>query len=191
VPPYTWSATGLPSGLAINPTTGAISGTPNAAGTFPVTVTVTDGATTSAQRAYTVMVVPPGCPITIVGWRGEYYSNRTLTEPSTLCRDDAAVDFDWRGNAPAPGLPKNGFSIRWTRTQDFAAGSYTFTMGSDAGSRLWVDDVLVIDEWSVHPYPTILPTAAVTLTPGSHTIVMEYFERNGTARATLAWSSTS
>jgi hypothetical protein len=42
--PYTYSASNLPSGLAINSSTGAITGTPpsNSVGTAAVTVTVTD-----------------------------------------------------------------------------------------------------------------------------------------------------
>ena len=42
---FTWSATGLPNGLAIAPATGLISGTPTALGTFPVHVNATDGNT--------------------------------------------------------------------------------------------------------------------------------------------------
>ena len=38
---YTWTATGLPAGLSINPTTGTISGYPSDTGTSLVTVTVT------------------------------------------------------------------------------------------------------------------------------------------------------
>ena len=34
-PPYTWSATGLPAGLSIDPSTGEISGIASAAGSFP------------------------------------------------------------------------------------------------------------------------------------------------------------
>jgi hypothetical protein len=44
VPPYTWSAVGLPSGLAINSATGAVSGTPANASTYAFNVTVTDSA---------------------------------------------------------------------------------------------------------------------------------------------------
>jgi hypothetical protein len=40
--PRTWSATGLPPGLSITPGTGAITGTPSTAGSYPVTVVVTD-----------------------------------------------------------------------------------------------------------------------------------------------------
>ena len=52
----TYTATGLPPGLAIKPATGLITGTPSAAGTFPVTVTATDttGASGSAAFGWTV-----------------------------------------------------------------------------------------------------------------------------------------
>jgi subtilisin family serine protease len=41
-PPYEFSITGLPPGLSLNPETGAITGTPATAGSFPYTATVTD-----------------------------------------------------------------------------------------------------------------------------------------------------
>jgi hypothetical protein len=56
--PFTWSATGLPSGLFIDPATGIIFGIPanvvatGAFATFPVTVTITDG---SAATVNTVL----------------------------------------------------------------------------------------------------------------------------------------
>jgi Putative Ig domain len=41
-PPYTWSAANLAAGLAIDPSTGAITGTPTAPGNGPAKVTITD-----------------------------------------------------------------------------------------------------------------------------------------------------
>jgi len=49
--PYTWSATGLPAGLTLSPE-GNLTGSAAAAGTFPVTFTVTDGANQNADPAY-------------------------------------------------------------------------------------------------------------------------------------------
>jgi hypothetical protein len=45
----TYSATGLPAGLALNASTGLISGTPTSKGTFTVTVRVSDGKVTVAR----------------------------------------------------------------------------------------------------------------------------------------------
>ncbi len=59
----TYSATGLPTGLSISASSGLVSGTPSAAGTFNATVTATD--TTSASGAttftWTVSGVATGC----------------------------------------------------------------------------------------------------------------------------------
>ncbi|MEU1498012.1 M4 family metallopeptidase [Streptomyces sp. NPDC005732] len=51
-----YSASGLPAGLSINSSTGAITGTPTTAGTYSTTVTVTDstGATGTASFSWTV-----------------------------------------------------------------------------------------------------------------------------------------
>jgi hypothetical protein len=130
-------------------------------------------------------IVPALCPATVTGWLGEYFHNRTLTGPSLLCRDDATIDFDWSQGPPGTPLPSDDFSARWTRTMAFAAGSYTFTVGSDDGARLYIDGALVGDWWYDTSYVT--RTLTRTLTAGDHIIVMEFYERGGYARATLHW----
>ena len=63
--PYAWSATGLPTGLTINATTGVISGTTTIAGSNTVVVTVTDASSTNASKSLTLVIVPPAAPATI------------------------------------------------------------------------------------------------------------------------------
>jgi len=58
----TYGGNGLPAGMAIAVSTGLISGTPVAAGNYPVTVTVSDGMQT-ATRTFTWSVANPVAPV--------------------------------------------------------------------------------------------------------------------------------
>ncbi len=57
VTPYTWAATGLPAWLSLNSSTGSLSGTPTAGGSFDFTIRVTDRAQNTAVQSFTVTVI--------------------------------------------------------------------------------------------------------------------------------------
>jgi Zn-dependent metalloprotease len=63
--PYHFAATGLPAGISINATSGQVSGTPTAGGTFSVTVNVTDSSNPvksgSTQFTFTISGGGGGC----------------------------------------------------------------------------------------------------------------------------------
>eukprot|EP00899_Mesostigma_viride_P026989 jgi/Mesvir1/7475/Mv19239-RA.1 len=63
VPPYTWSASGLPTGLSINGATGNITGTPTAGGSFNVIVTVADSVGTTASKSFALTVSVPALAV--------------------------------------------------------------------------------------------------------------------------------
>lgn len=185
--PYRFAATGLPPGLTIA-TSGAVSGTPTAAGVFTLQYVVTDatGATTTFTRTLTVAGgAPPGCPSTTTGWWGEYFTGSTLTGTPVFCRADQRIDFDWGTGSPDARIPSDDFSVRWTGWFDFAAGDYRFTAGSDDGIRLYVDDRLVIDRWVVRSYSSDVET--LTIDGGRRKIVVEYNELGGFAQAFAGW----
>ena len=154
--------------------------------TFACSASSGPGATPSSTTDPIASHGTVACPGAFVNWVGEYYSTVDLTGTPRQCRDDAEINFDWAYGSPAGGGPSNDFSVRWTRSVVFSAGAHTFTMGSDDGSRLSVDGVVVLDYWSDHAYGT--QTVATTLSAGSHTIVVEFYERAGIAAVTLTWT---
>lgn len=64
-----------------------------------------------------------------------------------------------------------------------SAGTYAYSLTVDDGSRVWVDGVLVLDEWHESGGATYLFKAI--LSGGSHTFVVEYVEVAGTANIRL------
>lgn len=144
---------------------------------------------TSTPVPPTPTSTPSPVPPRITDWRGEYFANRTLTLPSVLVRNDRVVDFDFgSGDRPAPGVPAENWSARWTRTWDFAEGNYRFRVLVDDGARLWVDDLLIVDAWSDGPPREF--TANLYLR-GQVSIRLEYFNRLGNARIRLNWEEVT
>ena len=124
-------------------------------------------------------------------WKGEYWPNRELRGPIALVRNDRApdgtpgLDFNWGPNAPASALPADNFSVRWTRQAEFEATTYRFHALADDGVRLWVDGVLLIDQWrDQQPREW---TADRAMVAGRRTIVVEYYEHTGGARIQVWW----
>ncbi|MCB0177045.1 MAG: PKD domain-containing protein [Anaerolineae bacterium] len=145
-----------------------------------------------------VFVPPPPTPtpppptatpepgVVITDWRGEYFDNDSLSGSPALVRNDVAISFDWGLGSPAPGIiPVDFFSVRWTRTLNFAAGTYRFFTRTDDGVRLWVDGALLINQWNEQSPTTF--AADIFLTEGNHDIRMEYNELTGGAVAVLSW----
>lgn len=123
-------------------------------------------------------------PVPPQAWAAEYFDNRWLRGPATLMRDDADIDFHWGTGAPAAGLPRDGFSVRWTGTINLRAGLYRFTTTTDDGVRLWVNGHKLIDRWYDQPTTSHSSTIHVT---GGIPIRMEYYENGGVAVARLNW----
>ncbi|MFI9251418.1 putative Ig domain-containing protein [Streptomyces sp. NPDC053069] len=88
----TYSATGLPTGLSVNSSTGLISGTASTAGTYQVTVTAKDstGASGSTSFTWTVSSSGGGCTAAqLLGNPGFESGNTTWTASSGVITNDS------------------------------------------------------------------------------------------------------
>ncbi|MDX2108631.1 MAG: PA14 domain-containing protein [Verrucomicrobiota bacterium] len=134
---------------------------------------------------------------TACGLSGEYFANTTLTGPSVFTRQDNRLDFDWGTSLPVGGsnspgystFPHDNFSVRWTGgiIPRFSE-TYTFTVSATTGVRLWVNNVLLVDQWAA----ASTHTASVALVAGNtYSIKLEYLHLTGAASVRLSWSSPS
>jgi len=81
---------------------------------------------------------------------------------------------------------RGAFSIRWSGYLTVAAGGvYRFATRSDDGSKLVVDDLLVVDNGGVHGLQS--STGTVSLGPGSHRVTLEYFQADGSFELDWEW----
>jgi len=118
-------------------------------------------------------------------WRGEYFGNTDLSGDPLLTRADSDIGFEWGLDSPAPGIPEDYFSVRWTRQISFDKGNYAFCAMADDGVRLYVDGVRLIDEW--HPSNGLSYCATTELAKGAHEVKVEYYEDGGQALIYVWW----
>lgn len=124
-----------------------------------------------------------------IGLAGFYYDNTDFTSLRTV-RHDATVNFDWGTTTPAGTAltSPDTFSVRWTgKVQAPVTGAYTFTTRSDDGVRLYVNNQLIINNFTDHSATD--NNGIINLTAGQfYDIRMDYYDNGGQAVAKLDWS---
>jgi hypothetical protein len=131
--------------------------------------------------------IPPGFPP--LPW--EAFNDTTFE----LTRIDPVVNFQWGGGAtpgiasPDPCIAVDDFAARWVgRVEAGWTQTYTFTTATDDGTRVWVDDELIINQWIQQGTTNVSGT--IDLVAGEkYPIVFEFYEHGGGANAQLFWSA--
>ncbi|NNC80195.1 MAG: hypothetical protein HKN94_08595, partial [Acidimicrobiales bacterium] len=144
----TWSATGLPDGLTINPTTGEISGTLSftSAGTTTVTITATDG-TDPTSTSFDWTTTNTNRPPVVTPITDQTNAEADIVSVTPTGSDPDGDAITWSATGLPDGLtidPATG-AITGTLTYD-AAGTTTVTItATDPGT---LDDSTTFD-WTV------------------------------------------
>ena len=93
-----------------------------------------------------------------------------------LTRSETRLDYMWF-RPRIQGWPQDKYGIAATSRVDLPPGSYAIRAISDDGIRVYVDDKLVIEDWSVHESRV----REVPLAAGKHDLRVEYFQGDGWA----------
>ena len=150
--------------------------------------------------AYGVPSRAPEAQAAAGAWSGVYYNNTTLTGSpvggditGSWCTTGpllgAAPTLDcFADSSPGGSINADGFSVRWQRTDTYAAGTYRFTGTTDDGMRIYVDGTAVsnkvVDAW-FNQAPTTY-YADKTLTAGSHTVWVDFYDSSNAATAIVS-----
>lgn len=171
---------------------GAVATVNLAVGAHPITLTVTDS---GGDTATDVVVVVVASPTSAPGLTGYYYNlarntPSVLPDLNRLTPDFAQLERNLDSSSargPFRGTPYSddfAASYRGFITTS-RAGTYRFGLESDDGSRLYLDDKLVIDHDG--PHGMAKKTGLVDLTAGRHSIRVDFFEARGGAGLRLYW----
>jgi len=113
-------------------------------------------------------------------WLGTYYSGVKTSGTAVMVRRDGVIDMNWGGGAPAPGLPADGFAIKWQRLFTGDGGMYRLRAVTDDGFQVKLDGKVILNSWTEGAKDQSVDFG---MAKRDHEIQIEYFENRGDARA--------
>lgn len=122
----------------------------------------------------------PKPPATKGPWTGQYWNNRYLSGNPVSTRNYERIDMNWGTKGPGGGVNSTDFSARYSRSRYLNAGLYRFYVTVDDGVRVWIDGILIIDQW--HDSSPVTYSATRQLSAGTHTFKIDYYQHKGGAQ---------
>ncbi len=114
-------------------------------------------------------------------WTAEYFGNKDLTGTPTSTEGfiniTGGFSKNWGLGAP-PNTPVDNFSARYKTQQSLAPGLYKINASSDDGVRVWIDNQLVINDWTDSAGNR---SGYFSSAGGYYPVTIEYKEAGGTA----------
>lgn len=117
-------------------------------------------------------------------WTAEYFNNTTLTgEPIYTELIDNPTKY-FGSTSPAPGVIVPMWSARFTKKIYFEKGYCTVELTNDNGGRFYLDDEMLIDNWTGSQYATKFAANFQITEAGLRTCTIEHFNNSGPSNLT-------
>ncbi|NEW83581.1 MAG: beta-glucosidase [Mariniphaga sp.] len=121
------------------------------------------------------------------GLKTEYFASEDLNGIPTQGISENIL-FDPANQPPNPAIPKAPMSVRWTGTLvPQVSGNYILAIKKSGGSKLYIDEKLLIDNWTNDKE---IDTVHVDLKAGkTYSVKVEYASRDGKTFCSLSWKT--
>ena len=169
-PPYTYSISAgmLPPGLTLS-TTGVISGTPTATGTFTFTIQVTDGTGTIVQTVVTVVVSAPALTIMTAGTLPAGTAGTAYLQGFQALNGTGTLTWSLAGGTLPPGLSVSPSGVlSGTPTQ---GGTFSFTVQVTDGGGATATQTFVVVIAAPAQVPAVTASLSATVSAGDQPMV--------------------
>ncbi|MGW1550926.1 PA14 domain-containing protein [Streptomyces sp. NPDC002346] len=121
-------------------------------------------------------------------FKRQFFANTSFSGTPKKTDCDSVIDQNWGTGAPASGLPKDNFGVRWSLTRDFGSGGpFAFTAATRDGIRVYVDGVRKVDIWK-NVSTTQKKTVNVTVPAGKHSLRIDFVNWTGSANVTFGYA---
>jgi LysM repeat protein len=122
----------------------------------------------------------PTSPSPTKPWKAQYWDNKLLSGDPEFTVYETIVDHNWGTSGPGKSVAGTTFSARWNRIRYFDAGQYRFNVKVDDGVRVWLDGILIIDQW--HDSAPQTYSVVKQVSSGDHNLQIDYYQNQGTAQ---------
>lgn len=119
-------------------------------------------------------------------WQVQYYSNPFLSGQPAQTSSTYYISFNWGDAPPAPNMPADNWSARFTTGAYFRGGLYRFVITADDGFTLRVNNQ-VIGSTIEAPQPGKTFTFDVSMKAGTSSLQVDYRDHASAAYLYVNW----
>jgi len=144
----------------------------------------------TALIAFCLALVPGAQPALAQSgnmWQVDFYNNQDWAGAPAYTTSTNFVNFNWGNDTPpAPNMPAQFWTARFSTQAYFYPGMYTFQIVADDEFVLYIDGALFADTRGLNT-PGKAYTIPIAMTQGNHTVVVDYRQYTAAAYISVNW----